>query len=1570
MNEDVQDLFENEDNTNGDLDVGETYAITMDGESQGRILRIQPFNTGQEKDKNDEQLYQGIGEYLVDVGDRIEQKNESQATTTEELGDNENSSSVGIGNSNQTTEIVPKLCRKSGRLKKSSKIEKSKLESIADRFSNSEMGSKTPRRKRRSKSIKLANSNNDAELAEGGDTFVLVVSDSDDDLPLIPALKLKKQLPVIKSSTEKRKKDNKTNKSKAHSADQKRSPTSSKKSKTKINSCPICKINFTSDKELKLHKVSHAQEKPHSCDVCGKAFLTSTDVLRHSVVHSQNRKTFVPCTLCPRKFLTQTNLDLHLRVHAGERPYCCNKCNMGFTQQGHLIGHMKTHLEIKPHACSQGGCTKTFARRADLTNHIRTHTGEKPFLCTICGKCFAQRGHMENHFKIHLGVKPHNCDICSKPFSRKADVTRHMRIHTGVKPYVCEICGRGFAQSSQYKTHSRVHTGAKPYSCEKCQRRFTQSANRKKHMRNCKKGANTENCENSNSGMTQNTDNIDSFQKLLNMDLLTTSERSLIIEAPSSSNEIPEKEPNGLKDKVQIPAEYVNEKCSLPRVNINETDCVNSGDPPVIMRCNLTKIWSNERIKSKRKSCSGNNHDKVGIESKNDANTTKITKGYCEQQENSEISSSRRFALTKYKQHELRSDTKPCEAPSESSEYYKTWEKKFKRKLGNIDAKTKSNKFDLSFAVKKKRINNKIQTREFVQKECEYFCDACGRMYNSFECLKCHIRAVHFRKDQIICEICNQTFMWKSDLKLHEDTEHPEFSDKRFSCSLCRKRFHTRQQLDMHIRSHNEYSYEKDGNEHLIAIKMSGEIDQSKNCNAGVERTPSQSPKDPSSPKKLTEVSTEGKTRDSETLTKDTEINSTTWSATKKRKSTILKNQNSFSRKKRLEMAVKRLRMTQESLNSSNGSVDVVNKSSQPNLPNDGKFPSQSLLGQDNFIHKDSFIPSTINHKNPSHTPSKLIFNANTNIPLNLNSPFRPLPTCSFSDSEVAADIFKNFNKLAVKHSISDADLWELNNSLNKSLHDIFPLLPNGKDLIVKAATDLIKDIPNPLSLSCSDIHSLIHSAIQNHSESKMDTSIDSATQNCFELEMDSSVLKSIGKEQGKTSCIKQNDNVYLKSDNWSGETSKLLNHKSNEVISDCTHSGEDCSLLKEKGTPDKDEKKESLLNYLAISNLKSNQSPSMVLSGGNGASFANARCSILNKYKNITTSLSISKLSDSNEANTTTGSSNGKPYVCPICGKSYLYSTPFTSHLTKHMEPNGHSCKYCGKIFNFQSHLMRHLRVHTGEKPFSCVLCDKDFTDQGHLKSHIKAHRGEKSFACEECGKRFLKQSDVNRHMRVHTGEKPYCCMTCGKFFSRQTNLQSHMRTHTGERPYECEICGNAFGRKDTLLQHRVMHTGDKQFACEECGKRFVKRSDVTRHMRTHERHKYNCLACGKHIPKYKTKITSKSGQPPPLICDACTRTFSTASAVMKDSIFSGPNVDENATSVAMNSLAFGLSDSLALMSSVSGSMFPFLSDKDWGKHAATEHRSKSPNDSAKKEGEVYKTDTTDQPTSSKQES
>ena len=234
----------------------------------------------------------------------------------------------------------------------------------------------------------------------------------------------------------------------------------------RIYRCDVCFMIFSSDEELKQHKVVHFgnDAKPHECKICQKKFIDPQNLKNHERVHAYDT-TLHACDQCSKTFTHLDYLEKH-RIHnhsdtaiifqslkqeyendmssdpyksIDDKHFLCDICHQAFRTDLELKDHHLIHAEeyLKPHACDV--CHKRFFDPANLERHSRIHSESDTLeKCDKCNKTFTHvdylKAHMEHSHASLITVKSFSCDVCDKQFARKSDLTKHQRLHNAWLP--------------------------------------------------------------------------------------------------------------------------------------------------------------------------------------------------------------------------------------------------------------------------------------------------------------------------------------------------------------------------------------------------------------------------------------------------------------------------------------------------------------------------------------------------------------------------------------------------------------------------------------------------------------------------------------------------------------------------------------------------------------------------------------------------------------------------------------------------------------------------------------------------------------------------------------------------------------------------------------------------------------------------------------------------------------------------------------------------------------------------------------------------------------------------------
>ncbi|XP_014123822.1 zinc finger protein 423 isoform X3 [Zonotrichia leucophrys gambelii] len=286
--------------------------------------------------------------------------------------------------------------------------------------------------------------------------------------------------------------------------------------------------------------------------------------------------------------------------------------------------------------------------------------------------------------------------------------------------------------------------------------------------------------------------------------------------------------------------------------------------------------------------------------------------------------------------------------------------------------------------------------------------------------------------------------------------------------------------------------------------------------------------------------------------------------------------------------------------------------------------------------------------------------------------------------------------------------------------------------------------------------------------------------------------------------------------------------------------------------------------------------------------------------------------------------------YVCESCDKQFSSVDDLQKHLLDMHTFVLYHCTLCQEVFDSKVSIQVHLAVkHSNEKKmYRCTACNWDFRKEVDLQIHVKhSHLGNpsKSHKCIFCGETFSTEVELQCHITTHS--KKYNCKFCSKAFHAIILLEKHLRekhcvfdasaengTANGMTPtnkkteggdiqnmlmknpdtsnsheaseddvdasepmYGCDICGAAYTMEVLLQNHRLrdhnIRPGEDDCSrkkaefikgshkCNICSRTFFSENGLREHMQTHRgpaKH-YMCPICGERFPSLLTLTEHK---------------------------------------------------------------------------------------------------------------
>ncbi|EDX02294.1 zinc finger protein 239 [Drosophila yakuba] len=230
-----------------------------------------------------------------------------------------------------------------------------------------------------------------------------------------------------------------------------KAPTKRLRRAGKDHSCDVCGRRFSEAYNLRIHKMTHTDEKPHVCEECGKGFRQLNKLRIHAVTHTAERPH--KCDICGKGFRYANYLTVHRRLHTGEKPYPClaTDCHLSF----HSIHARRIHTKLR-HA------TPTHPE-ADpdqpLAEQEQRETSAFSFTCPVCSRILTDQCYLSIHLKRHYNQRDFPCiqPQCDKRFYSASELKHHQIAHTQQRPFACPLCPARFLRKSNHKQHLKVH---------------------------------------------------------------------------------------------------------------------------------------------------------------------------------------------------------------------------------------------------------------------------------------------------------------------------------------------------------------------------------------------------------------------------------------------------------------------------------------------------------------------------------------------------------------------------------------------------------------------------------------------------------------------------------------------------------------------------------------------------------------------------------------------------------------------------------------------------------------------------------------------------------------------------------------------------------------------------------------------------------------------------------------------------------------------------------------------------------------------------------------------------------
>uniref|UniRef100_A0A8D8JH88 Zinc finger protein 729 n=1 Tax=Culex pipiens TaxID=7175 RepID=A0A8D8JH88_CULPI len=302
--------------------------------------------------------------------------------------------------------------------------------------------------------------------------------------------------------------------------------------------CEICNKTFTTNRSLKIHRISHGSTVPDfRCDQCPASFNLQSSLRRHAAIHENPDRSY-SCPLCKRVFKWFQNCKAHIRTSHGKEgaPESLITAEQSTKLEATQEPHDATLLDLNnlpPNVQiydinSLTNClvrindqfyelpvqidTDQLTQEQHIVEIVQEVSTEQMYILPdseiIQEEVLDQSDTPEppadpkpnpkdkklpnvteqDLFSEGLvnGKKCYSCKACQKPFKKPIDLRRHIRTHTGDRPFMCDRCPKSFTLKAVLLEHQKTHQERREvlFCTEpQCEAKFSSKAALEMHRR-------------------------------------------------------------------------------------------------------------------------------------------------------------------------------------------------------------------------------------------------------------------------------------------------------------------------------------------------------------------------------------------------------------------------------------------------------------------------------------------------------------------------------------------------------------------------------------------------------------------------------------------------------------------------------------------------------------------------------------------------------------------------------------------------------------------------------------------------------------------------------------------------------------------------------------------------------------------------------------------------------------------------------------------------------------------------------------------------------------------------------